>query len=304
MPIDRRIAEAERFREPLLDRAGEARQLGERQRAAAHAAQPSPRPRRRRGRQGAPPARERRRPARAACAATGISRGALAVEQQRERSLERGERELVGAKGSLERVAAEPLDEGGAPDDDPRLRPAEQLVPREAHEVGAGRDARPRADGSSSNVEERARAEVVHEREAHGAGNAAQLGQARLLGEADDAEVRLVHPQEERRLRADRAPRSPPARVRFVVPTSRRRGARAREHVGNPEAVADLDQLAARDEYLAALGERREREQDRRRVVVHDQRGLRARQPPQQAAHMILPRSARRRAARSYSRFE
>ena len=42
-------------------------------------------------------------------------------------------------------------------------------------------------------------------------------------------------------------------------------GARAREHVGDAEAVADLDQLAARDEHLAPFRERGEREQDRAR---------------------------------------
>ena len=74
---------------------------------------------------------------------TGISL-ARAVEVERERPLERGERELVGAERALERMAAEPLDELGAADDDPGLRPAEQLVAREADEVGAGGEARAR----------------------------------------------------------------------------------------------------------------------------------------------------------------
>ena len=71
--------------------------------------------------------------------------------------------------------------------------------------------------------------------------------------------------------------------------------ARAREHVGDAEAVADLDQLAARDEHLAALGERGEREQHRGGVVVHDERGLGAGQPAQDRGDVILPRAARAR---------
>ena len=79
--------------------------------------------------------------------------------------------------------------------------------------------------------------------------------------------------------------------------------ARAREHVGDAEAVADLDQLAARDDHLASLRERREREQHRGGVVVDDERRLRAGQPPQDRGDVILPRSALP-VARSYSRFE
>ena len=41
--------------------------------------------------------------------------------------------------------------------------------------------------------------------------------------------------------------------------------ARAREDVGDAEAVADLDQFSAGDDDLASLRERREREQQRRR---------------------------------------
>jgi hypothetical protein len=61
-------------------------------------------------------------------------------------------------------MAAQPLDELGAADDDPGLRAAEQLVAREADEVGAGRE-RSRADGSSLERREHARAEVVDERQ-------------------------------------------------------------------------------------------------------------------------------------------
>jgi len=40
------------------------------------------------------------------------------------------------------------------------------------------------------------------------------------------------------------------------------------------ECAADLDELAARNDHLAPAGERRQREQHGRRVVVHHRRGL------------------------------
>ena len=58
----------------------------------------------------------------------------------------------------------QPLDELRAADDDPRLRAAEQLVAREADEVGARREARG-GGRLVAELVERARAEVVDERE-------------------------------------------------------------------------------------------------------------------------------------------
>jgi hypothetical protein len=119
-----------------------------------------------------------------------------------------------------------------------------------------------------------------------------QLLDARLLGEADDAEVRLVHAQEHRGLRADRA-----LVVRCARPVRRpdldEACTRTREHVGDAKAVADFDQLAARDDDFTALCERGEREQHSRRVVVHDERGVGAGQPPQDRRDVVLARAAR-----------
>ena len=67
---------------------------------------------------------------------------------------------------------------------------------------------------------------------------------------------------------------------------------RAGEDVRDPEAVADLDQLAARDDDLATLGERGQREEDRRGVVVHDERRVRAGEPREEPSQMVLARSA------------
>ncbi len=186
---------------------------------------------------------------------------------------------------------AQPLDEISTPDDDARLRPAEQLVAREADEVGTGRE-RLAGGGLAGQLRQHARAEIVEQRQAVPLRNRGKLLEPRLLREADDAEVRLVHAQQERRLGAHsllvvlcaRAVR----RTDFDEP-----GARAHEHVGDAEAVADLDQLAARDDHLAALRECAEREQHRGGVVVHDERRLGAGQPPENRGDVILPRAAR-----------
>ncbi len=43
-----------------------------------------------------------------------------------------------------------------------------------------------------------------------------------------------------------------------------------RHHVGNAKRAADLDQLAARDDDFPALGQRVQRQQHRRGIVVDD----------------------------------
>ncbi len=235
-----------------------------------------------------------------------LPRGPLGVEVERERPLERREGELVGAERALERVAAQALDEVGAPRDDPRLRPAEQLVAREGDEVGARGEALARGRLVLER-RERARAEVVDERQPVARRDGGQLGEARPLGEADDAEVRLVHREQGRRLGADRP--LVVGRARAVRrPDLDEAGARALQHVGDAEAVADLDQLAARDEHLTALGERGERQQQRAGAVVDDERGLGAGEaaedvsPGGPAASRAFPPRARTRGSSSRGR--
>ncbi len=183
------------------------------------------------------------------------------------------------------------LDEVGAPRDDAGLRAAEQLVAAEADEVGAAGE---RVTGGRlvGDRDERAGAEVVEQRQVVGARDRRQLLQRRLLGEADDAEVRLVDAKQQRGVRVDRVRVVGGARpVRRADLDEPRAG--APEHVGDAEAVADLDQLAARHDHLAPFGERGEREQQCAGVVVHDDRRLGARQPPHDRGDVILARAAR-----------
>ena len=201
----------------------------------------------------------------------------------------------MSARRALERMPSQPLDELGAADDDPRLRSAEQLVAGEADEVGPGLQALARgrlvAEQQAAAHEERARAEVVDERQAVRTGDPNEVGEPRLLGEADQAEVGLVDAEQQRRLRADRAVVVAGASA-VGRPDLAQPGARTREHVGNAESVADLDQLAARDEHFASLGQRGQREQHGCGVVVDDQGGLRAGQPPQDRGGVVLARAA------------
>ena len=60
---------------------------------------------------------------------------------------QRGQDHLLGPDRAGERVLPDPGDEVGAPDDEPGLRPADQLVAAERDEVGAGRQ--PLARGSA-----------------------------------------------------------------------------------------------------------------------------------------------------------
>ena len=172
---DGRIAEPQRLRQRLLDRARRARELRERKRAA-------------------PDARDRLLHLAAdelgealGTRAHGLDRlvehpqhGHLVargrVERERQRPLERGERELVRAQCALEWMTPQPLDEIGAPDDDARLRPAEELVPGEADEIGSGAQALGRRR-LVADTPERARAEVVDERQAGSLRDRGQLAQ-------------------------------------------------------------------------------------------------------------------------------
>ncbi len=107
-----------------------------------------------------------------------------------------------------------------------------------------------------------------------------QLGQRDLGGETDHAVVGGMDLEQERGVGADRA---------FIVGGMRAIGgadfAQARaavlHQIGQPERAADFDQLAARDHDFAPGGERIEREQHGRGVVVDHRRRLGARERAQ-----------------------
>ena len=188
-------------------------------------------------------------------------------------------------------MAAHALDEVGAADRDPGLRPAQQLVAGERDDVGAGLDRRP-GGRLVPGLDQGTRAEVVDEGEPVPLGEACEVPGARLLGEPDHTEVRLVHAEQDGGPLGDGAlVVGEPRAVGGPDLDERRPG--AGEHVRDAEAVADLDQLPARDDHLAALRQGGERQQDRRGVVVDHERGLGARQLAEDGGDVVLARPPR-----------
>ena len=109
---------------------------------------------------------------------------------------------------------------------DAALRPAQELVAREQHQVGAGCDASVdsrlvAALESGSSGPQRTRADVVDGPESVVVSQPHQILELGDFGEPDDPEIAAMHPQDRRRLRARSLARSPSSRVLLVVPTSR-----------------------------------------------------------------------------------
>src|ERR1700728_307671 len=96
-----------------------------------------------------------------------------------------------------------------------------------------------------------------------------QFGTRGLLGKASNLKIGSMHPQQQPRALAN---------CFFIIADARaigcahfqKRCPRLRHDVGDAEGTADLDQLAARDDYLAALGQSVERQQDGSGIVVYD----------------------------------
>jgi len=194
---------------------------------------------------------------------------------QAQGGVERGEAEAVDAQRARQRVASDGLYEVGAPGDDAGLRSAEQLVAGEEDDVGAvvDRPAGSRFAGQVRVGQEQPRADVIDGDDAAFAAEARELGGRDLLGEADDAEVRGVGAQDQRRRRGDRGGIVAEAgAVRRADLDEARTGLLHDRR--QAEAVADLDHLPARDDYLATMGERCEREHERTGRVVDGHAGL------------------------------
>jgi hypothetical protein len=197
---------------------------------------------------------------------------------------------LSRAERALERVAAQPLDELGAADDDPACGPPSSLspekqtmsAPRRGSPRGrlvAERESAPEPRSSTSGSRRRARPRRARERGCSVKPTTRKFDWCTRRSSAVSGRSRA---------------RSPP---RGAVRRSHLDHARARpgENVRDPEAVADLDQLAARDDDLPSLRERRDREEDGGGVVVDDERSLGARQPAKRVCDVGLARPARAR---------
>jgi hypothetical protein len=206
------------------------------------------------------------------------------IAVQRERGLERGERELVDAHRACERVAPAGGDRLVRADHQAGLRPAEELVAAEADDGGAGADrpAHGRLVGEDLELGEVARSDVVDDRQPE----PAEGLDLDLLGEPEHAEVRRVRAQDHVApgLRVVAQPRA----VRRADLDEPRAG--LLDDLGHPERAADLHELAARDDHLAP--ERSDGEQGRRRAVVDRQRRLGAGHLAQELLDVGLARAA------------
>ena len=173
----------------------------------------------------------------------------------REGRLERGQGELVDAQGAGEGVAPQPLDEARRrPSSRPACGPPRSLSPEAVTRSAPSRRARA-ASGSSGRRGcgvEQPGADVDHERDpSPRVLEAGELAGRHRGGEAGDGEVGGVHLEHERGRVVDRrgvvGEVHPVGRADLAQP-----GAHGLHQLGDAEAVADLDQLAAGDDHGVA----------------------------------------------------
>src|SRR3954453_530882 len=195
-----------------------------------------------------------------------------ALEVQAQSGLQGGELKLVQAHRAGEGMRAAGIDRGAGAGEDPGLRPAQELVGREANEIGAGRDRS--ADGRLvCDGVHRSGTEIVDEEDRASAGELGELRGGRLAREPGDAEVRLVDAQDCRRVGVDRivvVGEAGPVRGPDLGQDPSRLG----QDLRHPKRPTDLDQLSARDHDPATASVRRQSQQNRRGVVVDRDRGL------------------------------
>src|SRR5450759_4621697 len=175
------------------------------------------------------------------------------VQIEPEHGVERGQVELVDAQSARQRVAAHRRDGRGPAHGYSGLRAAEELVAAEGHDVGAGGDAarERRLLGEQRQPGQGAAAEVVDEHGVVLVGHAGELLERGLRSEPHDAVVAGVHAQ-------DGARALWPGLLEVLEVGAvggadfDQLGPALTQDVGDAKAVADLHELAAGDEHLAA----------------------------------------------------
>ena len=183
-----------------------------------------------------------------------------------------------------------------AADDQARLRAAQKLVAGERHDVDAGFDRLARRglvrQAPGLEIDQRAAAEILDQRQPLLARQRHQLGRRHRLGEAFDGVVRGMDLHDRRGVGTDR--RGVVLEMRAIGGADLDQSAAGAGHdVGNAEGAADLDQLAARDDDLAPVGQRVQHQQHGGSVVVDGGRGLGAGEPQQPGGDVIVTLAAR-----------
>ena len=219
----------------------------------------------------------------------------IGIEEELERRLHRGDRQLAAAEGAGERVLLDSGDGVGLTDDEARLRAADELVAAEAGDGDARLDAPPDErlgfEAEGAKVDQGAASEVVDDGNARLPAELGELLDPGLGRESEDAVVAVVDAEDGAGVRADR---------RLVVPEVRLVGrpdlahdGSARGHdVRHAERSADLDELSARNDDFLAQGQRVEDEHRPGGVVVADRRRFGPGELGQQAADVRVALAA------------
>ena len=195
------------------------------------------------------------------------------VQVQAQRGLQRCQRELAHAQGTLHGVFFDFGDQFFAPDDDARLRAPQQLVTAE------GDDVRPRIHGFAhgdfmgqtpvAQIDQGAAAQIHHHGQATGMGHGGDFGVGDGLGKAHHFVVAGVHLHEQGSVLSHRL--GVVFGVRAVGGAYFYQLAACTFHdVGDAEGATNFHQLAARDHHLFARCQRRQRQQHRSGIVVDD----------------------------------
>ncbi len=235
-------------------------------------------------------------------AAVRLGVGPHAIEQRcrtrqmvAQHQLEGRQRGAVRTQRAVERMPGAGPHRRFAPHQDPRLRSPQQLVAAAAGEIAPQRrelrEAAVIAQLERRMRPQQATALVDQDGDAPAASEIDQRLDRHRLDEPGDAVVGREDLEQERGPGLDR---------RLVVGEPGAIGgadldqldARRLQDLRDAEGAADLDQLAARDHRPAPGGQRGEREQQRRGVVVDHQRRLGAGHRPQQAVDPAVAISA------------
>ncbi len=219
---------------------------------------------------------------------------------QAERRGERRQRDLLRSNRARQRVLPDPGDQVRPTNDQTGLRSTHELVTAERDQVRTGLESLARRwlvrEAIRHGVEERAAAEVVDDDRAVEVRKLREGARIRRFDEARLGEVGRMDAQDDGRAALGEG-RLEVGRSRPVgCPDLDETSPGTADHVGDPDATADLDELAPRDRDAASAG-KPDREQERRRVIDGDDRVFRAGEGDQVCLCHPEPRPASPRVA-------
>ena len=220
--------------------------------------------------------------------------GAIHVDTQR--GLERRQSQFARTQSAHERMCAAGLDQIATAHDNARLCCTEQFIARARHQIEPCRDRSRRGLLTAAHQDvirqKRARTLVLIEQQTMLVGQGGKLPRAHFLVKALDAIVGRMNLQDHGRI--GRNGLLIICQVRAVGGSDLDElGARSLHYIGDAEAAADLDKLAAADDDLLACGMGRQHQQHSGGVVVNDQRVLGTGKRADQLRGMFLARPTR-----------